>query len=104
MGAFLTTSGQIACPHGAVAPVASLAGIVSCQINSANTLTEANVGAVAFGCPKESPCVAVTSWVANQSVFRINGKSVLTSDSVPMTNNGPGSVVDPGQAKANVTV
>jgi hypothetical protein len=103
MGKILTNQGQIQCPHGGVAPVAPLVGSPQDQIMGQNILTSMHVGPVPFACPNRmSPCIAVTGWIPNQTKMTVRGAPVLTDSSKPITNNGPGSVVFAGQAKANL--
>ena len=98
MGLVLTVQGQIMCPHGGIAPLASLVGSPLYSINGINVLTTSNVGAVPFSCPiPTSRCTSVTGWIPGQSIMFLNGQLVLTDSAKPITNNGPGSVVVAGQ-------
>jgi hypothetical protein len=99
----LTNMGMIQCPHGGVAPLSSLVGSPMHQIDGGNILTMQNIGPVPFVCPFfQAPCLTVTSWVPNQIRMSINGALVLTNASIPITNNGPGTVTFAGQTKVQV--
>jgi len=102
MALLLSLQGQIRCPHGGTASVSSLSGSAQHQIDSINVLCEHHVGSVGFSCPADSKCVAVTQWIPNQTTVRIMGKLVLTENSVPITNNGPGKVTNAGQKKVRL--
>jgi hypothetical protein len=103
VGFILTAQGQIMCPHGGVAPLASLVGSPQHQIGGQNMLTTMHIGPVPFACPmRVMPCIAVTGWLPNQTKMFIKGMPVLTDSSRPITNNGPGSVVFAGQVTAQV--
>jgi len=99
----LTTKGQVACPHGAVAPVSSLRGSAKYQIDSANVMCETNIGSVPFPCSAKPPCTAITKWIANQLKFKVDGSCILTDSSILMTNNGPGKVILAGQLKLSLS-
>ena len=99
----LTNQGQILCPHGGPGSLMPLLGSPMHQINGGNILTMQNIGPVPFACPfVQAPCITVTSWIPNQVRMSINGALVLTNASIPVTNNGPGSVVFAGQTKVEV--
>jgi len=97
MGYILLASGKAACAHGAPGNLSSLGGTPTRKVSSTNILTEAHTGAVSFSCPANSPCTSITGWIPNQTRMKIDGKLVLTDRSIPVTNNGPGQIIESGQ-------
>jgi hypothetical protein len=67
-----------------------------------NVLCTDNVGSVSFPCMNNPPCNAVTQWIPNQTTLFVDGCLVVTDASIPVTNNGPGQVLDAGQKKTAV--
>jgi len=102
MALVLTIQAQLMCPHGGAASAVTLQGTPTRKVSGVNILCENHTGSVAFACMNSPACTAVTTWMANQTAMKIDGSLVLTDESVPVTNNGPGRVVSPGQAKLQI--
>lgn len=102
MTKMLTTAAQIMCPHGGIGSVQLLVGNSHYVIGGVPVLCEDNTGTVTFACPAQTPCTAVVGWIPNQEIVKIKGKRVLSERSLPITNNGPGSVKSPGQETMNI--
>lgn len=97
MSKILTITSKGMCPHGGLASLASLSPATKCQISGMAALTEASVGPVSFACPALTPCVTITSWIVRHTCLTEDGVRLLTDQSIPVTNNGPGRIIDPGQ-------
>lgn len=102
MAFFLTNQAIAQCPHGGVAPLASLLGNPLVKIGGTPVLTQMNVGPVPFSCPFTVPCISITSWIPNQVIMKVGGAFVLSDRSIPVTNNGPGMITFAGQVIAKV--
>jgi len=97
MASALTIRAVIECPHGAATTLSALVGLPLRQAAGGNLLTQTTVGSLPFPCTATLPCSAVVAWIPNQRTARLNGQLLLTTDSVPITNNGPGRVREAGQ-------
>lgn len=102
MGLVLTSKGKAQCPHGGMGMLASLQGSPLVTVEGLPVLTEQSVGPVGFSCPSVSPCVTVTSWIVEHFRCTVGGVRILTDKSIPVTNNGPGKIIDPGQMKCEL--
>lgn len=102
MPKILTAMARARCPHGASAGLSSLIGTPDRLAGRAPMLMATNVGAVPFPCSAKPPCTAVISWNPAQSTVTVNGQLALTEASIPITNNGPGSIESSGQSIAEL--
>lgn len=98
MAEVLTNMGQVCCPHGGVGSLAAFGAASPMSAGMSRVLTVLDVGPCAFACPSISPCLSIVSWIPSQQVLGLASVFVLAADSVPVTNNGPGRVLNPGQA------
>ena len=102
MAFILAPTATVQCPHGGVAQLATLVGATISTSSGQMLLTMNSIGPVPFTCPSTVPCTSILSWIPAQTKVTIQNQLVVTMDSTPITNGGPGTVIDAGQYKWDV--
>lgn len=103
MAFVVTNAGQLICPHGGIGSLAQMGSSSAILVGIGRALTIRDVGPCPFGCPFISPCISIVSWIPGQQSLSLMAASVLTDTAIPVTNNGPGRVLNPGQTMLSVT-